>query len=59
MTNSDKLREVGAWQDVIVVVVAKTVCLHGESDLLLGWDHREEAQSCTLLTRFRLPKKMV
>ncbi len=37
---------------------SKTVCLHRENELLLGWDHAEQAQRCTVLTRFRLPEMM-
>ncbi len=37
----DKLRDAHVSQDLIVVVVAKKVCLHGENGLPIGRDDLE------------------
>ncbi len=37
----DKLRDDHGSEDLIVVVVAKEVCLHGENGLHIGRDDRE------------------
>ncbi len=48
----DKLRDDHVSQDMIVVVVAKKVCLHGENGLHIGHDDRERNHRQSRLDSF-------
>ena len=51
----DKLRNAHVSEDLIVVVVAKKVCLHGENGLHIGRDDRERNHRQSRLDSFSAP----